>query len=161
MTRSWLRVHFSANAKGSSLMQPGTTSPHSRGISMASEKWSFSYRPRHTTSLHFFIQVLRSQPIGIISVYYFQKCRTKCLSKATTLLFFIQLKCDDSPSLRFTGSTTAEELTKRSIPICYLVLRLLIHNAPVWAEKRVFLYELLLSNTFVSTATHLGFGEFN
>ena len=70
----------------------------------------------------------------------------------------------------FPGYETAEELTDRSIRNRYLVLRLLIHDAPVYihnvyapvkAEERVSFYELLLSNTFESTASHIVFGDFN
>ena len=65
---------------------------------------------------------------------------------------------------------TAEEITERSIRNRYLVLRLIIHDAPVYihnvyapvkADERVLFFELLLSHTFESAATHLVFGDFN
>ena len=70
----------------------------------------------------------------------------------------------------FPGFDTAEGITERSIRNRYLVLRLIIHDAPVYihnvyapvkADERVLLFELLLSQTFESAATHLVFGDFN
>ena len=70
----------------------------------------------------------------------------------------------------FLGYDTAEEITERSIRNRYLVLRLIIHDAPVYihnvyapvkADERVLFFELLLSHTIESAATHLVFGDFN
>nr|CCA23051.1 AlNc14C178G8161 [Albugo laibachii Nc14] len=70
----------------------------------------------------------------------------------------------------FPGYTSAEEITERSIRNRCLVLRLPIHDAPVYihnvyapvkVEERVLFFEQLLSHNFYSASTYLVFGDFN
>nr|CCA23004.1 AlNc14C176G8116 [Albugo laibachii Nc14] len=70
----------------------------------------------------------------------------------------------------FPGYTSTVEITDRSIRNRYLVLRLLIHDAPVYihnvyapvkTEERVLYFEQLLSHNFDSASTHLVFGYLN
>nr|CCA19883.1 AlNc14C81G5293 [Albugo laibachii Nc14] len=70
----------------------------------------------------------------------------------------------------FPGYTSVEEITERSIRNRYLVLRLLIHDAPVYihnvyapvkAEERVLFFSNCTPTISIQPSTHLVLGDFN